>query len=399
MNHENELLKHTKHFIMENGVNYSHAREFNIFTLLRELHDEVNLHSAFLADLLNPDGTHNCKTTFLELFLEQVGVPVRPSSVHTVRHEFHNMDIFLVTDSGCIIIENKIYAGDQPHQLQRYYNYAKSQGYSSIYVVYLTLYGDSPPKQSQGNINPEFLYPISYADDVATWIGSCTHQIHEHAHIREILIQYQQVLTQLTGQYYGEHLMDILTQLSDLQTFEAAIAIQQALVQKKIDTQYMFWQELELYLKTADLPLQHSSSNYNRKKIAKFYRLDKGTNSYGILFKFEYPELQSKVGFYIMLEKDFCYGFVGLNKDGNRIKVEGNSNFEHFREILNQLDVLRDESTWFLGHKLPKQPLEFRQFSSPQTMQLINEQERRKYIENLVDEIQVTVNEFLAKAA
>jgi len=398
MDRVTDLLEHTQHLLDQNGNISSNAMQLNIFTLLREIHDEVNLHSVFLAELLNPFGTHNCGTMFLERFLELVGIPLEAQEVRTVQQEFHHMDIFISTDSDCIIIENKIYAGEQPKQVQRYYNFAKTQGYSTVYVVYLTLFGDSPTAQSQGTIDSQFICPISYAVDIISWVAHCLPQVQTRLRIRETLIQYQQVVAQLTGQYYGENLMDIMTQLSDVKTFEAAVAVQQALLQKKIDTQHKFWQELELYLKSTGFSVKHSFYTYNRNKIANFYRPNKRTLSYGILSNIEHPRIQSKVGLYITVEDQFYYGFVGL-ENGERVKIMGKSAFDPFRKILDQMEMERDESTWYLGHHLPKMPLEFMQFSNPQTMQLINEQERRKYITKLVDEIQETIDEFLTKAA
>lgn len=398
MDRVTDLLEHTQHLIEQNGTISSNAMQLNIFTLLREIHDEVNLHSVFLAEFLNPSGRHNCGTMFLEEFLELVGIPLDAQEVRTVQQEFHHMDIFISTDSDCIIIENKIYAGDQPKQLQRYFNFAKTQGYSTIYVVYLTLFGDSPTAQSQGNIDSQFITSVSYAVDMISWVTHCVPQVETRPRIRETLIQYQQVVAQLTGQYYGENLMDIMTQLSDVKTFKAAVAVQQALLQKKIDTQHKFWQELESYLKSTGFSVKQSFYTYNRNKIENFYRPNKRTLSYGILSNIEHPRIQSKVGLYITLENQFYYGFVGL-ENGERVKITGKSVFDPFRKILDQMEMEREESTWYLGHQLPKMPLEFMQFSNPQTMQLINEQERRKYIAKLVDEIQETIDEFLTKAA
>lgn len=57
---------------------------FNVFRLLDLECSEEELHSPFIAELLDPHGSHDLGTTFLQLFLnevgEQVGPPERPAS-------------------------------------------------------------------------------------------------------------------------------------------------------------------------------------------------------------------------------------------------------------------------------------------------------------------------------
>lgn len=50
-------------------------QDFNIFSILRSESDEVYLHSQFLAELLNPKGSHNQGDILLGLFLQQVDLP------------------------------------------------------------------------------------------------------------------------------------------------------------------------------------------------------------------------------------------------------------------------------------------------------------------------------------
>ena len=64
------------------------------------------------------------------------------------------IDIYLTDGKHSIIIENKIYAGDQHHQMLRYWNYGMSQKgddmEKSFVLIYLTLDGCSPSKDSLG---------------------------------------------------------------------------------------------------------------------------------------------------------------------------------------------------------------------------------------------------------
>ena len=98
--------------------------QFNVFAILREPHDEVNLHSRFIAELLDPNGSHCQGDAFLRLFLQLLEIDDFPSQQARVHCEYENVDIFVAADQRAIIIENKVYAGDQHRQLERYFRAA-----------------------------------------------------------------------------------------------------------------------------------------------------------------------------------------------------------------------------------------------------------------------------------
>jgi len=56
--------------------------------------------------------------------------------------------LLLYLEKTAHILENKIYAEDQPEQLARYFKIVQKQGIEDISVIYLTLYGDTPTEQS-----------------------------------------------------------------------------------------------------------------------------------------------------------------------------------------------------------------------------------------------------------
>ena len=98
--------------------------------------DEVRLHSKFLAELLNPKGSHGQGSKFLDLFIQQFDIKNVDSETSKVSVEESignktpttggRIDILIEdTNKHTIIIENKIYASDQENQLLRYYNYSR----------------------------------------------------------------------------------------------------------------------------------------------------------------------------------------------------------------------------------------------------------------------------------
>ena len=150
---------------------------FNVFSALNMCSDEVRLHSRLLATLLNPEANHGLGNEFLKLFLIALGLPEdyithckeqiveRPIGEVTETNG-GRIDIILEDREHAVIIENKIYAGDQPNQLLRYYNYGvKTFGENNFKLVYLTLYGNEPSPDSLGGEDFEFI-KLSYAQDI-----------------------------------------------------------------------------------------------------------------------------------------------------------------------------------------------------------------------------------------
>ena len=100
---------------------------FNIFSILRQESEEVALHSRFLTELLNPKGSHKCGNIFQILFMKMIlgdnwkdGEPLFAQYEVSVG-DLGRIDILLKGSQHIYVIENKIYAEDQPEQLQRYF--------------------------------------------------------------------------------------------------------------------------------------------------------------------------------------------------------------------------------------------------------------------------------------
>lgn len=227
------LLQQTAQLNREHAARAQEERRaFNVFSMLRAEDDEVNLHSRFLFELLNPQGTHGMGTAFLERFLAQAGLETFDVTTATVQREIQNMDIFIANAARqAVILENKIFAPDQPKQLQRYYRAVRKEGYRDVKVLYLTPYGDAPSADSAGNLDAEILTLISYADDVRDWLADCIENIPLPPTIHMTLMQYQWLVEELTGQAGGRLLMNVKTLLKDEDSLAAAISISQALIE------------------------------------------------------------------------------------------------------------------------------------------------------------------------
>jgi len=188
------------------------GENFNVFKILGVETKEVRMHSAFIAELLNPDGSHGQGEVFLKLFVEQLNIKdfnTEKAKIEVERHvgfitddktEGGYIDI-IATDknNNAIIIENKIYAGDQENQLKRYYNYGK-KNCTNFNLIYLTLDGKTASEFSTNDLNEGDYQKISYATDILNWLENCKKEAVNHPILRESITQYINLIKYLTGQ-------------------------------------------------------------------------------------------------------------------------------------------------------------------------------------------------------
>jgi hypothetical protein len=67
-----DLIKHVNNiFARYEKVNLLTGENFNVFKILKLGSSEVRMHSAFLAELLSPKGSHGQNSIFLNLFVNK----------------------------------------------------------------------------------------------------------------------------------------------------------------------------------------------------------------------------------------------------------------------------------------------------------------------------------------
>ena len=214
---EEKILKREKE---RRGENY------NVFEVMNAQRDEVYTHSAIIASLLNPKCNHGCKSTFLKIFVDHLkeSLPNTDFSFDTDLEKCHvyveytignlssdsetggRIDILIESyeKDKAIIIENKIYAGDQYKQLYRYKNYAQT-GYKSYIILYLTLDGHEPNEKSTlgktFSMQPGVdFYCIDYKSFIRDWLIRCKEKAASSPIVRETITQYYNLITKLTNQ-------------------------------------------------------------------------------------------------------------------------------------------------------------------------------------------------------
>ncbi len=208
--HYNNLF-HSAQLIVQKEEELKKAKgeSFNVFSILRMESKENDTHSNFLGNLLDPNGTHLMGSIFLEIFLKVINaedfLDVSTASVYLeyscgkvdyAAKTGGRIDIYLKDTSGrSISIENKIYAGDQPNQIERYVNHNK--GFNKVY--YLTLEEKDASKESRGELKAGTDYfTMTYRDEIVDWLEICTKEAANAPIVRETIKQYRILIQKLT---------------------------------------------------------------------------------------------------------------------------------------------------------------------------------------------------------
>lgn len=189
---------------------YSHGELFNVFNILGLESKEVRLHSALLAELLRPNGMSGVGNAFQKAFLAILGLPenyivdgkvsVELSIGTTTDTEGGRIDIIMEDGNHAIIIENKIYAQDQPAQLLRYTNFARDNYPHGYRLLYLTLDGKEEREDSAQRCPYQC---ISYKNEISKWLEECARISFDRPLVRETIRQYINLIKQLTNQSMG----------------------------------------------------------------------------------------------------------------------------------------------------------------------------------------------------
>ena len=192
---------------------HKRGEDFNIFKVCGVNHYEV-IHSAIIAEFLDPAGSHGQDHLFLKAFLETIpsdnflfdlnGVSVKTED------NFDNGRIDIIIQNAnkqSIIIENKIYAKDQNEQLKRYDRFASEVFVNGYKILYLTLDGHEPEDQASKEVRHT---SVSYSKHILKWLNECKRLVADKPRIRETISQYIYHIKALTSTQNMENNQEIL---------------------------------------------------------------------------------------------------------------------------------------------------------------------------------------------
>ena len=423
-NHEIEKVQSFLNQIKTINDSYERVKaitgeNYNIFKLLGVESSEL-LHSKIIGDFLNPKGSHEQGSIFLELFMQTlVGNEAEnieevdnkeediinlkefltkfscsksslklEKSIGKIKNteetnEGGRIDIFLRDENNkVLIIENKIYAGEQNKQLERY-NQFGSEKATDFLIIYLTLNGDKPT--SINNENSSKLLCISYKEHIINWLDLCKKEVVNLPIIRESISQYINLLKKLTNQTENQNqAMEIQNLI--LKNYETSKLVSQNF-EKAI---YNLSNKIMLNLK---LKIENFIEEKNWKIIHYDEKISDNKVSGGISvvpLEFEDSEIRIKIQgfnpFYRHTRENDIFQkniFIGvLGRDGNKsyinkLKSEGvlNDNFEWWNDYE------------FIGNY--KEEVECRLDNPLLLSELTNEKEIEKFVEFIFGKYEV----------
>ena len=386
----------------------SSKEDFNIFSILRNDFDEVNLHSKFISELFK---NSNYGKIFLNLFLESLelnNIVIKDFKIFTeysIKYSGRIDILIKLIDNKnkkkAIIIENKIYADDQEEQLNRYYNSLLSENYQSdeIEMVYLTLYGNDPSERSVRALPKkvkENIKNISYQKNIIKWIENCIKEVAQVPMIRETLVQYKLLLIKLTNgeeTNLNKELKDLI--LSNSEYLDITFNIPDILTDIKKELQLKYWKKLEESLtKTLEKyniilvrNINSDNKDYSEKFIDEYYNKSKNNKDYGLMYFIKTLENEDRLYLRIEVEWNIYYGFKVIDSKGNSVKDR-----DYLTEELENLGF--QELEYWLGWKHLeldenfKNKICFKEFSKNLAQILNDDEQLQKLIDNNTQEIE-----------
>lgn len=272
---------------------------YNIFKALKVKNKEL-IHSAFIADLLRPKGKHGKGTAFFELFVEVLNekwnMHINPQEEVRVKceqvlknnnnKELGRADIWIKQKTGdeahYVIIENKIYAGDQNEQIKRYNEYLETREGK---VIYLTPSGKVASRRSHRGTKYE---KVGYAT-IIEWLELCIKECENDSDksLYFTLLQYKEIVVEITKEYN-----EAQTQITGCEEDLSGVA--KALLEQE------FWVKLEDKFSEETDWTTTNIRGYDYDKISK------GKEWYGLVVKCADSELKHRIA--IAPNKDIYYG-------------------------------------------------------------------------------------------
>ena len=291
------------------------GENYNLFSILSIERYELK-HSALIANLLDPKGSHGCGDAFLRAFFEialkDLAYPFEDCTPPHSYTEYYTgpiagdtggrIDILVKSSHYGLIIENKIYAGDQDKQLTRYDNYGKTTfGADRYLLVYLTLYGYDASKESTATKSAEEVgyLRLSYAEDILRWLEQCVRLADNKPLVRESLNQYIRTIKQLTYQDMNQKDIEKIIDLAiDHPEVVATLSSKLDAIAQGIRKKYIF-DKLKEYADQKGWLYDDSESSYNEEEPKVRFRKEGWDGS--IIISADSEDKKSNYGWWMNL--------------------------------------------------------------------------------------------------
>ncbi|WP_144282725.1 PDDEXK-like family protein [Chryseobacterium echinoideorum] len=277
-----KLLREVNWTIKSNKLEVANTEDsFNMFSICGVNHYE-NTHSSIIAELLDPNGSHQLGHKFFEAFISLlIKLELLPpeytysyQDINVAREystTFGRLDILITNAEGyAILLENKIYSREQDQQLARYHTFGTNKFGGRFKLIYLTLFGDD---SNQEGLSKSDYLSVSYSEIILQWLDRCIEIAVRSPIVRETLIQYSNHLKNLTNQNTTST-MDkaLLDQLSQPQNLDAVFVIAENIsnIQNEI-INTVFFKQLEEICEELNIDLLSERGDYVNTSWAGFH--------------------------------------------------------------------------------------------------------------------------------
>lgn len=391
------------------------GENFNVFKIVKIAEDEVK-HSAFLAELLNPKGSHGQGAKFLKLFVDQLNVSDFNCETAIVEAEKYigpvtettggQIDIFIEDRmSNCITIENKIYASDQENQLIRYHNYGK-HNFKKQSLFYLTLKGsDASPisvenKQLRIKLDVNKDYELkSYKTEILPWLEKCQREAVSMPLLREGIAHYINIIKHLTGESTNKAMSkDIIGILTNSPVnLRTTKLLSDHFFQAKAKILWNFWVALEEELKINKIEFEKITETVNEEKTLNCFKSNFNERSifFGLYSKEVYREGDIVIRWGCELGLNINVGFIIWEKGKKGIAV--NSNFTKSTQITKLIydcDGKYKSHKHFLGIQYTEPQLNFDEFNSEAIFNLADKDKLKQTVQKIAEKAKKDIQFF-----
>lgn len=375
------------------------GNNFNVFKTINITTDEVRLHSKFIGELLNPNGSHGQNDKYLRIFFDQLKIDNIDSATSKVEIEKNigkkkdtkggRIDLFLIdSNKNSVIIENKIYARDQYNQLLRYNNYKKG------YLFYLTLFGTEPSEDSLGNLKiDKDVFLLSYKYDIINWLDECVKQSIKQPLVQSGIQHYIDLIKLLTGQSKNKNMSndirDFIAQSKN--NLKIGLQIQKNVVEAKIKIQDLFWKRILDIFKENEI---YFDSNYKvtYKNISSYYKKSRNRDNYYGYWAKICEKDNYEIFFGIELGDEVYYGF-SIDRKNTSGQLD-NQKFSNYINFLSELDNSYKTNRWWIGYKYTNPYLNFRTFNSEEIYSLADKDYLDKITKKIVHDAITDIESF-----
>lgn len=268
---------------------HKRGEDFNIFKVCGVNHYEV-IHSAIIAEFLDPAGSHGQDHLFLKAFLDTIpsdnflfdlnGVSVKTED------NFDNGRIDIIIQNAnkqSIIIENKIYAKDQNEQLKRYDRFASDVFVNGYKILYLTLDGHEPEDQASKEVRHT---SVSYSKHILKWLNECKRLVADKPRIRETISQYIYHIKALTSTQNMENNQEILEILLKYPKATVEILNMHSELEQYLLKSYVF-PALDNVAKEFNLEFVYNEQDFLYKSKIGFFMKSSNDIKWRIQFEFD----------------------------------------------------------------------------------------------------------------